>query len=141
LRGVLRRLLQQIGYSRQGNAKAEEGRQHPDQDAQFEHINERVLEFQAAQQPVISVDTKKKELIGNFKNAGSDYRPQGSPQRVNVHDFEDWSAATLCAPSFAALPPAWRSFSRPISMAAPGRPRSLARPAAAGRLASSRRDR
>ena len=86
---TVRRLLQQIGYSRQGNAKAEEGRQHPDRDAQFEHINERVLEFQAAQQPVISVDTKKKELIGNFKNAGSDYRPQGSPQRVNVHDFED----------------------------------------------------
>jgi hypothetical protein len=86
---TVRRLLQQIGYRRQGNAKAEEGRQHPDRDAQFEHINKRVLEFQAAQQPVISVDTKKKELIGNFKNAGSDYRPQGSPQRVNVHDFED----------------------------------------------------
>ena len=83
------RLLQRIGYSRQGNAKAEEGRQHPDRDAQFEHINARVLEFQAAQRPVISVDTKKKELIGNFKNAGTDYRPQGSPQRVNVHDFED----------------------------------------------------
>ena len=86
---TVRRLLRQIGYRRQGNAKAEEGRQHPDRDAQFEHINKRVLEFQAAQQPVISVDTKKKELIGNFKNAGSDYRPQGSPQRVNVHDFED----------------------------------------------------
>ena len=86
---TVRRLLQQIGYSRQGNAKAEEGRQHPDRDAQFEHINARVVEFQAAQQPVISVDTKKKELIGNFKNAGSDYRPKGSPQRVNVHDFED----------------------------------------------------
>jgi len=83
------RLLQRIGYSRQGNAKAEEGRQHPDRDAQFEHINARVLEFQAARRPVISVDTKKKELIGNFKNAGTDYRPQGSPQRVNVHDFED----------------------------------------------------
>ena len=83
------RLLQRIGYSRQGNAKAEEGRQHPDRDAQFEHINSRVLEFQAARRPVISVDTKKKELIGNFKNAGTDYRPQGSPQRVNVHDFED----------------------------------------------------
>ena len=86
---TVRRLLRQIGYRRQGNAKAEEGRQHPDRDAQFEHINKRVLEFQAAQQPVISVDTKKKELIGNFKNAGTDYRPQGSPQRVNVHDFED----------------------------------------------------
>ena len=83
------RLLRHIGYSRQGNAKAEEGRQHPDRDAQFEHINERVIEFQSAGAPVISVDTKKKELIGNFKHAGTDYRPQRSPRRVNVHDFED----------------------------------------------------
>jgi hypothetical protein len=86
---TVRRLLEQIGYSRQGNSKADEGRQHPDRDAQFEHINKRVLEFQAEQQPVISVDTKKKELIGNFKQAGTDYRPQGSPLRVNVHDFQD----------------------------------------------------
>ena len=83
------RLLREIGYSRQGNAKAEEGRQHPDRDAQFEHINACVLEFQAAGDPVISVDTKKKELIGNFKHAGTDYRPQRSPCRVDVHDFED----------------------------------------------------
>ena len=86
---TVRRLLEQIGYSRQGNAKADEGRQHPDRDAQFEHINKRVIEYQAEQQPVISVDTKKKELIGNFKHAGTDYRPQGLPQRVDVHDFED----------------------------------------------------
>jgi Rhodopirellula transposase DDE domain len=86
---TVRRLLAQIGYSRQGNAKADEGRQHPDRDAQFAHINNRVLECQAEQQPVISVDTKKKELIGNFKRAGTDYRPLRSPQRVNVHDFED----------------------------------------------------
>jgi len=83
------RLLRQVGYGRQGNVKAEEGRQHSDRDAQFEHINARVLTFQAAQQPVISVDTKKKELVGNFKNAGTDYRPQGCPRRVKVHDFED----------------------------------------------------
>ncbi len=83
------RLLRQVGYSRQGNAKAEEGRQNPDRDAQFQHINTRVVEFQVAQQPVISVDTKKKELIGNFKNGGTDYRPQRSPQRVKVHDFAD----------------------------------------------------
>jgi hypothetical protein len=83
------RLLRQIGYRRQGNVKAEEGRQHPDRDAQFEHINARVIAFQSAGEPVISVDTKKKELIGNFKHAGTDYRPQRSPQRVKVHDFED----------------------------------------------------
>jgi Rhodopirellula transposase DDE domain len=83
------RLLRQLKFSRQGNIKADEGRQHPDRDAQFQHINNRVLEFQAAGQPVISVDTKKKELIGNFKNAGTDYRPQGCPQRVDVHDFPD----------------------------------------------------
>jgi transposase-like protein len=83
------RLLRQIGYSRQGNVKAEEGRQHPDRDAQFEHINACVIAFQNAGEPVISVDTKKKELIGNFRHAGTDYRPQRSPQRVNVHDFED----------------------------------------------------
>jgi hypothetical protein len=78
------RLLRQIGYSRQGNVKAEEGRQHPDRDTQFEHINTCVIAFQNAGEPVISVDTKKKELIGNFKHAGTDYRPQRSPQRVNV---------------------------------------------------------
>jgi hypothetical protein len=83
------RLLRRLDFRRQGNVKAEEGRQHPDRDAQFEHLNARVLEFQAARQPVISVDTKKKELVGNFKNAGTDYRPQGHPQRVNVHDFQD----------------------------------------------------
>jgi DNA-binding transcriptional ArsR family regulator len=83
------RLLRQLKFSRQGNVKADEGRQHPDRDAQFQHINNRVLEFQAAGQPVISVDTKKKELIGNFKNAGADYRLQGCPQRVDVHDFPD----------------------------------------------------
>jgi hypothetical protein len=83
------RLLRQLKFSRQGNVKADEGRQHPDRDAQFQHINNRVLEFQAAGQPVISVDTKKKELIGNFKNAGTDYRLQGCPQRVDVHDFPD----------------------------------------------------
>ena len=83
------RLLRQLKFSRQGNVKADEGRQHPDRDAQFQHINNRVLEFQAAGQPVISVDTKKKELIGNFKNAGTDYRLQGCPRRVDVHDFPD----------------------------------------------------
>jgi hypothetical protein len=83
------RLLRRLEFRRQGNAKTEEGRQRPDRDAQFEHLNARVLEFQAGRQPVISVDTKKKELVGNFKNAGTDYRPKGHPRRVSVHDFQD----------------------------------------------------
>ena len=81
--------LVKLGYSRQHNRKADEGSRHPDRSAQFEHINAKVVAAQAAGQPVISVDTKKKELVGNFKNGGSDYRPKGEPRRVNVHDFED----------------------------------------------------
>lgn len=81
--------LVKLGFSRQHNRKANEGSRHPDRNAQFEHINAKVVAAQAAGQPVISVDTKKKELIGNFKNGGSDYRPTGNPRRVNVHDFED----------------------------------------------------
>ena len=84
----VKRLLPTLGYSRQVNRKADEGSKHPDRDAQFEHINARV-ERQAAGQPVIFVDTKKKELVGNYKNGGWDYRPKGDPRRVKVHDFED----------------------------------------------------
>ena len=87
----VRKLLIGLGFSRQSNRKADEGSRHPDRDAQFEHINGKVIAAQAAGQPVISVDTKKKELIGNFRNGGSDYRPKGDPQRVKVHDFEDKS--------------------------------------------------
>jgi len=86
---TVRKELVKLGFSRQSNRKADEGSKHPDRDAQFEHINARVVAAQARHQPVISVDTKKKELIGNFKNGGTDYRPKGNPQRVNVHDFED----------------------------------------------------
>jgi hypothetical protein len=75
--------------SRQANRKAEEGSKHPDRNAQFDYINAEVLAAQAANQPVISVDTKKKELIGNYRNAGTDYQPKGDPKRVKVHDFED----------------------------------------------------
>jgi hypothetical protein len=85
----VKRLLPGLGFSRQTNRKADEGSKHPDRDAQFEHINAKVVESQAAGQPVISVDTKKKELVGNYKNGGSDYRPEGDPRRVKVHDFED----------------------------------------------------
>ena len=86
---TVREELLRLGFSRQGNRKAEEGSHHPDRDGQFEYINASVVAAQECGQPVISVDTKKKELIGNFKNAGSDYRRKGEPSRVNVHDFED----------------------------------------------------
>jgi len=82
-------LLERLGYRRQVNRKSLEGGHHVDRNAQFEHINAEVEAFQAAGQPVISVDTKKKELIGPYKNGGSDYREQGCPDEVNVHDFVD----------------------------------------------------
>ena len=81
--------LVKLGFSRQHNRKAEEGSHHPDRNAQFEHINAKVIAAQAKGQPVISVDTKKKELVGNYRNAGCDYRLKGEPARVKVHDFED----------------------------------------------------
>jgi len=85
----VKRLLPTLGYSRQSNRKADEGSKHPDRNAQFEHINAKAIAAQTGGQPVISVDTKKKELIGNYKNGGTDYRPKGDPRRVKVHDFED----------------------------------------------------
>ena len=85
---TVRTELVKLGFSRQSNRKADEGSKHPDRNAQFEYINAKVVAAQAQQQPVVSVDTKKKELI-NFKNGGTDYRPKGDPRRVNVHDFED----------------------------------------------------
>jgi hypothetical protein len=83
------RLLRQAGYSLQGNRKTKEGDSHPDRNAQFEHINATVKQFQKHGQPVISVDTKKKELVGNFKNGGREWMPQGEPDEVRVHDFMD----------------------------------------------------
>lgn len=83
------RLLRAAGYSLQGNRKTKEGGAHPDRNAQFEHINATVKQFQRRRQPVISVDTKKKELVGNFKNGGREWRPQGEPEEVRVHDFLD----------------------------------------------------
>ena len=80
-------LLHQMDYSLQGNRKTKEGTSHPDRNAQFEHIHDRVQHYIRGQQPVISVDTKKKELVGDFKNGGREWRPQGDPQRVRVHDF------------------------------------------------------
>ena len=86
---TVRTELTKLGFSRQFNRKADEGSKHPDRNGQFEHINAKVGAAQAAGQPVISVDTKKTELIGNYKNGGSDYRPKGDPRRVKVHDFID----------------------------------------------------
>jgi hypothetical protein len=86
---VVGTLLKGLGYSLQANRKALEGSGHVDRDAQFRHIAETVKDAIAAGQPAISVDTKKKELVGNFKNGGREYRPAGSPEPVRVHDFVD----------------------------------------------------
>jgi len=84
---VVRELLRSLGYSLQANRKTREGGNHPDRDAQFGYINEQVKVALAAGEPAISVDTKKKELVGDFKNAGREWRPKGSPEPVRVHDF------------------------------------------------------
>lgn len=84
---VVADLLRDMGYSLQANRKTLEGSNHPDRDAQFVYINEQVKAALAANEPAISVDTKKKELVGDFKNAGRDYRPKGQPVPVRVHDF------------------------------------------------------
>ena len=83
------KLLDLLQYRRQVNRKTLEGSRNPDRDAQFEHINAAAVAMQAAGKPVISIDTKKKELVGDYKNAGSDYRPEGCPDKVKVHDFVD----------------------------------------------------
>jgi hypothetical protein len=81
------RLLHSMGYSLQSVRKSREGASHPDRNAQFEHIASTVKAFQRRRQPVISVDTKKKELVGEFKNAGREWRPKGNPELAQVHDF------------------------------------------------------
>ena len=83
------RLLHEQGYSLQANVKVNEGRQHPDRDAQFTYLNEQVKAHLAEGAPVLSVDTKKKELVGEFKNSGREWEPEGQPVAVNVHDFPD----------------------------------------------------
>jgi hypothetical protein len=84
---VVAELLHDLGYSLQGNVKTREGRQHPDRDAQFRYIARQVQTAQRRNQPAISVDTKKKELVGPFKNGGRAWRPAKTPERVRVHDF------------------------------------------------------
>jgi len=86
---VVAELLHELGYSLQANRKTKEGASHPDRNAQFEYINAKVQNYIASRQPVISVDTKKKELIGDFKNGGQDWRPKEKPVPVRVHDFVD----------------------------------------------------
>ena len=86
---VVGNLLHDMGYSLQANNKTREGGKHIDRDAQFEYINTQAVAFLAADEPVISVDTKKKELVGNFKNNGREWRRKGAPEAVNVHDFID----------------------------------------------------
>ena len=81
------RLLHRLGYRLQSPRKRQEGATHPDRNAQFEHINQTADEHLAAGQPVVSVDTKKKELVGNFKNGGREWQPKGTPPAVLVHDF------------------------------------------------------
>lgn len=82
-------LLHDLDYSLQANRKTTEGRQHPDRNAQFEHINQQIQSYQQQRQPVISVDAKKKELVGDFKQGGREWQPTGQAERVRVHDFED----------------------------------------------------
>ena len=84
---VVGKLLRELGYSLQANRKTREGKKHPDRNAQFEYLNGRILQEQRAGNPVISVDTKKKELVGDFKNAGQEWRPKSQPRPVRVHDF------------------------------------------------------
>jgi transposase len=86
---LVAQLLQQLGYSLQANAKTQEGKQHPDRDAQFRYIQRRAKHFMACGWPVISVDTKKKELVGNYANSGREWRPSGQPEEVGIHDFPD----------------------------------------------------
>ena len=83
------RLLHEAGYSLQANAKTLEGSQSPDRDAQFRHLHDTAAGFVAAGDPVVSIDCKKKELVGPFANGGREWRPAGEPERVNVHDFMD----------------------------------------------------
>src|SRR4030095_12037437 len=86
---TVNRLLHDLGYSLQSNRKTLEGRAHPDRDAQFHYINRRAKAFQKQAQPVISGDTKKKELVGQCRHGGREWHPQGQPEEVQVHDFPD----------------------------------------------------
>ena len=89
-------LLERLGYSLQGTRKVREGASHPDRNVQFAYINQQVQAFQQAGQPVVSVDVKKKELVGDFANKGREYRPKGQPPAVRVDDFRDQELGKVC---------------------------------------------
>ena len=95
-RTVVGDILRAMGYSLQGNRKTKEGSQHPDRNAQFEYINDCVVAQWKRREPAISVDTKKKELVGDFKNGGREWRPKGRPQEVRVHDFKIEGLGKAC---------------------------------------------
>src|ERR1700734_3222168 len=86
---TVNRLLHDMGYSLQSNPKSIKGKEHPERDPQFQYINRRVKAFQRQGQPVVSVDTKKKELVGQYKNNGREWHPQGEPEDVRSKDFPD----------------------------------------------------
>ena len=83
------RVLHKLNYRLQSNRKANEGSSHPDRNAQFEYINKQTKKFQIKGNPIISVDAKKKERIGDFKNEGKEWRHKGQPEKVRIYDFED----------------------------------------------------
>jgi hypothetical protein len=86
---TVRRLLKKMNYRLQANRKAEEGKQHPDRDEQFQYIHRRLLAYRRRRNPSVSVDTKKKETLGNMRNSGREWEPKGKPKKVKTHDFPD----------------------------------------------------
>ena len=110
-------LLHELSYSLQGNRKTKEGTSHPDRNAQFEYINRRVSSVMARHQPAISVDTKKKELVGDFKNGGREWHPHGDPEEVRVHDFLDKKLGKAIPYGWPATPGGsawgWTTIPRP----------------------------
>jgi hypothetical protein len=104
---VVADLLHELGYSLQANRKTREGASHPDRNAQFEHLNSKVKRYLGSKDPVISVDTKKKELVGDFKNGGRELRPKGDPEKVRVHDswIKNWDGLL---PMASTISPAMR---------------------------------
>jgi transposase len=128
-------ILRAEGFSLQGNAKTVEGKQHPDRDGQFRYINTQIKKYQVAGDPVVSVDTKKKELIGEFKNPGRQWRPAGRPVAVATHDFPDPQLGKAIPYGIYDL-----TADSGWSMSAPTttQPRSPPSPSAAGGTASDR---
>jgi transposase len=130
------KLLRALGYSLQANRKMTEGASHPDRDAQFRHINEQVKSALEGGQPAISVDTKKKELVGDFKNPGRQWRPEGEPVLVRTKDFKDKQLGKV-NPTASTTSPTTRGGSASASTPIP--PSSRSRRSAAGGATSATR--